>query len=228
MWGQLTDSQNKKTPHLLNNKTFIQMKKTYLNTLKSLSRFLLIGLVATVALSSCKKDDDDDTEPEQKEEEVIVTPLETKTVTNLDAVSAYVYYSLETGSIIPSTDSNSTKWDIAISASKVIVNSKDTGPGKGEGQYITGIFDELKTAPANGYVTSLPTGSGKAWYDYNSTTHIITPTAGKILVIKTASGKYAKIEFLSYYKGYPNEVEGTDGRYISFQYVYQPDGSSNF
>lgn len=203
------------------------MKKTHVNILKTFSRFLMISLVATIALSSCKKDEDPEPEKE-KEEEVETTPLETKTVTDLDAVSAYAYYSLETGEIIASTDSNSTKWDLAFSASKVIVNGTATGPGVGEGQYITGIFDELKTAPTDGYTAELPTGSGKAWYDYNSTTHIITPTAGKILVIKTASGKYAKIEFLSYYKGYPNQVNGTDGRYISFQYVYQPDGSMNF
>lgn len=200
------------------------MRKTQLSSFTSLSRLLLMGLVTTLAFSSCKKEKD----PEPEKEEEKTTQLETKTVIDLDAESSYVFYSLETGGIIVSPDSNSTKWDIAISASKVIVNGTATGPGVGEGQYVTGIFDELKTAPADGYLAELPTGSGKAWYDYNSTTHVITPTAGKLLVIKTANGNYAKIEFLSYYKGYPNQVNGTDSRFISFQYVYQPDGSMNF
>jgi hypothetical protein len=57
---------------------------------------------------------------------------------------------------------------------------------------------------------------------------VITATAGKVIVLKTADGKYAKMEILSYYKDAPAPVNPLRdiARYYTFQYVYQPDGST--
>ncbi|HWA35366.1 MAG TPA: HmuY family protein, partial [Cyclobacteriaceae bacterium] len=135
-------------------------------------------------------------------------------------------------------DSVSTKWDIGFNSTNIIVNGGTSGPGQGAGQVVSGIFADITTAPTTGFVQdnknatptavyAIPRGSGNGWYTYNQSTNIVTPTAGKVLVFKTADGKYAKVEILSYYKGSPNPPTATStDRYYTFRYVYQADGST--
>ena len=62
-------------------------------------------------------------------------------------------------------------------------------------------------------------------------TFLITPTPGKILVFRTADGKYAKVEILSYYKDSPPtpDYRFSQGRYYTFNYIYQPnEGVTSF
>ena len=72
------------------------------------------------------------------------------------------------------------------------------------------------------------------WYTYTGPpNHLILPTAGKILVIKTRDGKYAKVEILSYYKDAPAEITpeiaANDSRHYTFNYVFQPnEGETSF
>ena len=71
---------------------------------------------------------------------------------------------------------------------------------------------------------AIPTGSGNGWYNYNPTTHVISPIAGKVIIVKTNDGKYAKVEILSYYKDAPeNPTQESEYRYYTFNYVYQPN-----
>jgi hypothetical protein len=102
----------------------------------------------------------------------------------------------------------------------------------------TGIFDQTLLAPDAGYKMddktatppyAIPTGSGNGWYSATSTQPtIISPIAGKIIILKTATGKYAKMEILSYYKDAPASPTGNEpARYYTFRYIYQPDGSKN-
>lgn len=49
----------------------------------------------------------------------------------------------------------------------------------------------------------------------------ISLIAGKIIVIKTNDGKYAKLEIVSYYKN----ITGSETPYYTFNYKYQPNGS---
>lgn len=90
----------------------------------------------------------------------------------------------------------------------------------------------VDNAPASYAITK---GSGKGWYTYDGANNLITPTPGRVLVIKTATGKYAKVEILNYYKGgitplssATDSVKAFDSRYYSFRYTYQADGSMNF
>jgi hypothetical protein len=138
---------------------------------------------------------------------------------------------------------------LAFRATTILVNGGTSGTGKGAAQVQTGIFGDLATAPTDGYRQdndagglspagtpnpnlAIPTGSGSGWYTATGggpgSPSVITATAGKFLVIKTAEGKYAKVEILSYYKDAPATVNPlTDmARYYTFQYVYQPDGST--
>ncbi|QRR03440.1 HmuY family protein [Dyadobacter sandarakinus] len=99
------------------------------------------------------------------------------------------------------------------------------------------LFDSYTTAPAAGYTANAIAGSG-SWYNYTAETepqHAILPVPGKIIVVKTKDGKYAKMEMISYYKGNPGTNSETfkdltrrpAGKTYTFRYAFQADGSTN-
>jgi hypothetical protein len=186
------------------------------------------GLLALSMLSlfSCSKDDDKVT-PE-------VTPVESKEVANVDAdvanTNSFTLYSLADNKVIPNSDSATTKWDIGFKATTIIVNGGSSGPGKGEAQVITGVYNDLAEAPETGYATDAEAKKAiSGWYSYNMTTHIISPVTGAVIVLKTATGKYAKLEITSYYKNAPASPDlNSESRFYNFRFVYQPDGSRKF
>ena len=154
----------------------------------------------------------------------------------------YTFYSLENNTIVPAADSASAKWDLAFMSTRIITNGGTSGPALGGAFIYTGLFDDLKTIPAdsifktdNAPTYAITSGSGKGWYTYDQLTSLITPLAGRVLVIRTASGKYAKLEITSYYKGgvtlpvSASDVEKlTKQRYYNFRYTYQSNGSKVF
>ena len=208
---------------------------------------IAMGLGLSIALVACSKD-----------EETIVVPVSAITVNNLAAdtvtglgvddrpksAGTTTYYSLVDNKEIPSADAASTKWDIAFSSTKILVNSGTSGPGIGGAFVYVGLFDALKTIPAdsnfatdnaNAASFAIPLGSGKAWYTYDGMTTLVSPIPGRVLVIRTATGKFAKIEIISYYKGgvtLPASASVNDKlfkqRYYTFRYAYQPNGSKTF
>lgn len=154
---------------------------------------------------------------------------------------SFTKFNFETGSITTSA----TQWDIAFRGTTIIVNggmslgNVDEPERTGNaGAYIaTGSLSEITAVelplikgdgPED---TAIPSGSGNSWYSYNPTTHLITPTPGKILVIQTHDGRFAKMEILSYYKDAPEQPDPftTPSKYYTFNYVYQPnDGVKTF
>jgi len=213
---------------------------------KNLSK-IAMGLGLCIALVACSKD-----------EETIVVPVSAITVKDLAAdtvtglgvdgrpqsANTTTYYSLVDNKVIASSDAASTKWDIAFSSTKILINGGTSGPGIGGAFVYVGLFDALKTIPAdsnfatdNGNAASfaIPLGSGRAWYTYDGLTTLVSPIAGRVLVIRTATGKFAKIEIISYYKGgvtLPASASVNDKlfkqRYYTFRYAYQPNGSKTF
>ena len=187
----------------------------------------------------------------------VVAPLTATTVKDLVAdtiigmtaqgqpygAGKYTFYSLEKNSIIANTDSASTKWDLAFNGTKILTNSGTSGTGLGGAFVQVGLFDNLKTisadsvfktdnAPSSYAVTF---GSGKGWYTYDPIKNLITPLAGRVLVIRTASGKYAKVEIIAYYKGgvtldatAPDAEKLSKQRYYTFRYIFQPNGTKTF
>ena len=143
------------------------------------------------------------------------------------------------------TDSE-TDWDIAFRATDIIVNGgssmgtidEPTRNGDGGAYIAMGTMADVTEVDVsmfaqdseNGY--AIISGSGNGWYTYTGPpTFLVTPTAGRILVFKTADGKFAKVEILSYYQGAPDSPDAfTDqSRYYTFNYVYQPNsGETTF
>lgn len=140
-----------------------------------------------------------------------------KNVKELDASKRNAFYSLDADKKVNEADSSKLSWDIALlqttvrlgAGTSVIILDKQT-------------FDKVTTAPTDGYIKdkaaqkAIPKGSGNGWYDYDRSEHTISPVPGRIFIFRTAKGKYAKLEFLSYYKdgGY-----GETGFY-TFRYAF--------
>ncbi|MDO9155766.1 MAG: hypothetical protein Q7U17_02765, partial [Sediminibacterium sp.] len=64
---------------------------------------------------------------------------------------------------------------------------------------------------------------------------LVTPIPGRVLVVRTASGKYAKVEILNYYKGgttpattASDAIKLTTQRYYTFRFSFQPNGTKTF
>lgn len=158
----------------------------------------------------------------------------------------FTFFSFKTGAIVSNSDSATNKWDIAFRHSAIIFNSGTSGPGTTQGQMVTGVFSELVTAPETGYasdnrttnafvVAAGPLVSGSTatnnWWQNSGAANstIVSPIAGRIILIKTAENRYAKMEIISYYKGAPvapNNSVDLD-RHYTFRYVYQPAASTS-
>ncbi|TPV35955.1 hypothetical protein FJ651_03275 [Paucihalobacter ruber] len=194
--------------------------------------FLSIFLISIV---SCSNEDDN----------TVLLEVQTETVLNLHAPQiggqgqpisgAFTKFSFETGTVTTSD----TNWDIAFRGTTIIVNGGEslgtndepvrTGNAaayiaNGTMASVTEVDTDLLIADStNGY--AIPSGSGNGWYLYNPQLFLVTPIAGKILVFRTHDGRYAKVEILSYYQDAPENPNAMvdEGRYYTFNYVYQPN-----
>lgn len=199
------------------------------------SHLLCIALITF--LSACTKKDKD----EAPTPILLSNTVKSYTVKNLPAnpevggTGHYTFFSFKNNLIVPVSDSASLKWDLGFNATTIITNSGSSGMGTVGVQIYTGLFDNLTEAPATGYIQDSPaayaiqTGSGNGWYNYNSTTHVISSIPGRVIVVKTADDTYAKVEILSYYKDAPaSPTSDHISRYYTFRYTYQSDGSKKF
>lgn len=213
------------------------------------TRTTIIYLLTSLSLlffTSCKDE-------EEKGEEVQILEVQTATdmASDIDMTGKFTFFSFTDG-LLNAADSNSTKWDIAFSGTTLLTNGGTSGPGAGAAQIIESTFEALTEAPETGYFTdeeSKPAIVGSdgqdpdraGWYTYTGQApsgpqHAILTVPGRIIVLKTAEGNYAKMEILSYYKGNPDPstAEFTDlatrpsSRYFTFQYVVQTNGSTSF
>ncbi|KQS33324.1 hypothetical protein ASG33_04380 [Dyadobacter sp. Leaf189] len=147
-------------------------------------------------------------------------------VKDLDAnAKPYVYFSFASGKDVPASEAKTRNWDIAFSKTTIAVNGGTSGPGEGGAMVVEKPFTSLTEAPKEGYKSdseagyAIPGGSGNSWYKYDMGVHAILPIVGRTILLKTAEGKYAKIEIISYYKGAPEEVPTEESSYYTFRYV---------
>ena len=223
--------------------------RDFVNRHTTISLILMLGVV-TLFCFSCSRigedtlnqllpeDTTDTTPPVTTDTEVTVEEpvgLETLTFT-IDATNreAWAYFSLATGDVVEVEDAeNSDAWDIGFQRTKVKLNGGISGPGMGSVVMLTETtFEAVTAAPADGYkadtedTLAIVPQSEKSWYIYTGPPgHQILPLEGRVFVIKAADGTFAKVQFVGYYKD--NEKKEDSG-FVTFKYVHQPDGSSNF
>jgi len=153
----------------------------------------------------------------------------------------WAYFSFEKGDTVrPSDPENSLDWDLKFQRYRIGTNSGTSGPGEGGAVNVGKVdFDSYDEAPESGYVEdTIMTFTGHegeyerscnpvllGWYEMVGMPPTFYPT-DSVYVVKTADGKYAKVQFLDYY--YYDAEGNRHSGYISFKYVYQPDGSRDF
>ncbi|QDH80230.1 hypothetical protein FKX85_14745 [Echinicola soli] len=196
--------------------------------------FIALAMLALPVFSACTNGGD--TEPKVKEE------LNAVLVEDLYAPGAHsggqdtIYYSFESNEKIASQEGD---WDIGFFGAKIFVNGGNSGDGKAEVALLKEtIFDDLNAVPENAEFKvdtkeeglAIPAQSGAGWYNYDSSTHFVTPIAGRVILVKTNAGNYVKMEILSFFKGNPpaDEYELKDMYNYTFRYVLQPNGTKNF
>ncbi len=212
-----------------------------------IANLTLLALSAAL-LTACSKDDNAvTTQPVQSVtvRDLAADPTSTTAVSTtassgtavqpLPATGKYTLYSLRDNKVIANTDSASNKWDIGFRSTAIIINGGAIRSGQGGANVYTGTFDALTAIPTSTTFAqdqsptqlAVPGGSGNGWYNYSSTTNLVSAIPGRVLLIRTGDGtKYAKLEILSYYLGAPaSPTSTTPSRYFTFRYTYQPNGS---
>lgn len=199
------------------------------------------------SLSACEKNDNS-----------IVTPVEVKTVKNLPAdtttgfsatgrpigANTFTYFSLRENRIITGADTLTNKWDIAFKQFYIKLNggTSATGGGNAAVFLVTGAFDTYTQIPAGSVVFQQDNAPAWAisptpgiWYTYNTSTFLALPIPGKFFVIRTADGRFAKLEITSFYRnGITPDITASPAQkalnqfFYQFRYMFQPNGSGNF
>lgn len=159
-------------------------------------------------------------------------------IEDLDATGAdghYTFFDLDDSTTV--ADSSSVDWDLAFKSTTILVNSGQSGPGTARAAVYTGVFDDIRAVPGDAEWKSgggvadpaIPSGSGSGWYNYSGPpNHLITPLPGRVIIVETSEGNFAKLRILSYYKGNPAEAGATDARFYTFEYVLTADGGMSF
>lgn len=156
------------------------------------------------------------------------------------------YFSFSTGTKVDTTKKISTDWDIAFAKeynSYVSFNNGTNttsfgygGTGKGAMVVVNKAYDQVTEAPSDAEFTTngitaagWDSGAGNGWYFYELKTHIAVPVINRTYVLRTAEGKYAKLQLISMYKGAPATVSDLNwpAPYFTFRYYVQQDGSRN-
>lgn len=199
-------------------------------------KLILTLLVVSFIATSCS--DDKQTVP--------TAPVQSKNIKNFHAPQVvdrttraesgeFTKFSFKTGAAV-TTGNN---WDIAFRGTRILVNGgakiggitdEPERTGNASLAVLSGTFSNITTAPADNQFKqdaagayALPWGSDKGWYNYSGPPRfLITPLAGKVIVVKTVDGNYAKMEIISYYKDNDPTKRG-NSRYYTFNYTYNPN-----
>lgn len=171
---------------------------------------------------------------------VTISDLAADPYTGIDPVTmrptgdkgVFTFFRFSDSSIVSNTDSATSKWDIGFKGSTIITNGGSSGPGQGGGFILNGVFSEIKEVPQDSVIKTDNNPNyaiDKSWYKYDAAAMVFNPAPGKVMIIRTADGKFVKLEVLSYYKGAPASPTVRDeSRYYKFRYVYQSNGTKKF
>lgn len=195
-----------------------------------MKKLILVSGIIFFALTACKKTDN--LQPIQSQ------AFEIKSTSS----TVWKYFSFAKNDTVTVTDpANSSDWDLAFQRYRIRTNSGLSGNGMGSAanSFKKGQagFDALKIVPdtttfitdgsisiavQQGYATYIVNPALYSWFtlEFAAQGTQIVPT-DDVFIVKTSTGKYAKVWFKSYYSA--TNLSG----YISFQYKYQPDGSKN-
>lgn len=165
----------------------------------------------------------------------------------IGATGVRTFYSLERNEPMTVADTATKTWDLAFNGSRIWINGGVSGNKMGAAYNVAALFENVTmaydsllkvdgtTRAIAGYDPSLNTPgapSNSGWYNLTPAPpqpSVVVPILGRTIVVRTASGKYAKIEIQCYYKGgvTPTTPSPKLERYYNFRYFYQANGTRN-
>lgn len=142
----------------------------------------------------------------------------------VDATSpdTWRYFSFRLGTVVDGAGARD--WDLAFRRYLVIANGGAQFEGEGGIVDLGPVgFDEVHVVPDTGYQMNERNPDPRnpaiaSWYRYGFFSHVLSPKP-RVWAVRTADGRYAKIELVSYY------CQGGEPGCLTFRYVYQGDGS---
>ena len=200
------------------------------------TKLVLSMLTLAVVFTACKK-----------ESPAPVDTVITATITELDAQAAtfapnpppapptitgdYTKFSFAEGTVVEGDD-----WDVAFRSTSIIFNggvashsSQPNRTGNAAVYIIDGTMEDISSVDESLLLQDWATSTAiiddmgiqqMGWCVYDFATNMISPIAGKILVVRTHDNKYAKIEILNFYDAAFSNVYGG---FYTFNYVYQSE-----
>tara|TARA_B100001167_G_scaffold47136_1_gene27184 strand:+ start:218 stop:781 length:564 start_codon:yes stop_codon:yes gene_type:complete len=149
------------------------------------------------------------------------TEQDARTVT-VDASDSEVwrFFDFSRGSVVEAPGEE--EWDIAFRRFQIIANGGRGMEGQAGATSLEDMtFESVSSVPETGYVMAERNDSVNAvledWYNYSFTSHLLEPKP-IVYAIRTADGRYAKLEILGYY------CVGVLPGCTTFRYVYQGGG----
>lgn len=151
------------------------------------------------------------------------------TTTRVDATSdsEWIYMDLESGAqVTQDAAQDGDAWDIAFQRFQIMVNGGVSGEGGVEVAVLESAFDDVDEAPESGFITDAPdsdvdenddpdlafTAGDTGWYDYDLTTHTLSPRPFTY-VVRTVERNVYKLAILDYY-----DDAGTSG-FLTFEWA---------
>ena len=149
------------------------------------------------------------------------TEQDARTMT-VDASDSEVwrFFDFSRGSVVEAPGEE--EWDIAFRRFQIIANGGRGMAGQAGATSLEDMtFESVSSVPETGYVMAERSDSVNAvledWYNYSFTSHLLEPKP-IVYAIRTADGRYAKLEILGYY------CVGVLPGCTTFRYVYQGGG----
>jgi hypothetical protein len=193
-----------------------------------MKRIIFLFLAVAGLTFGCSKDDSG-------------LPIKSQTFEiNSSSSTVWKYFSFTSNdTLIVSDPAHSAAWDLAFQRYRVETNGglSGTGAGAAANSYLKGQagFDALKVVPdtttffqdksisvavQQGYASYIVNPALYTWFslEFAAQGTQIVP-ADNIYIVKTATGKYAKVWIKSYYSA------TNQSGHVTIQYKFQPDGS---
>jgi hypothetical protein len=141
----------------------------------------------------------------------------------------WTYFDFSRGRQVKIHDPSSLEWDLAFRRGKIISNGGATNKFGQAGLMDLGevSFDAVENVPLKEFVVDQATRTQAEntvlanWYKYNYISHKLTARKN-IYVLRTSNGKFAKIQFMSFYCA--DKQPGC----IQMKYAYQDKGTKSF
>ncbi|MBI3391700.1 MAG: HmuY family protein [Nitrospirae bacterium] len=159
------------------------------------------------------------------------TIAEAKITVDARSKEKWQYVRFSGGGVVRIAGTVLPDWDVAFRRFQVVTNSGATNSAGQAGARDMGpvAFETIGEAPAEGYLKDVMAGDRvetensaiKRWYGYDYFTHRLKPKPN-VYVVRTADGRFAKFQILSYYG--PRKEAG----WITIRFAVAPAGSRRF